>query len=46
MRGELALKYVGKKEYGNFLKCVIVKLPHKTNTGVSVYEYYNTNYEV
>ena len=36
-----------KKEYGNRSKCVIVKLPHKTTKGeISVYEYYNTRYEV
>ena len=36
-----------KKEYGNFPKSVIVKLPHQTKQeGVSVYENYNTNYEV
>lgn len=36
-----------KKEYGNRSKCVIVKLPHQTTKGeISVYEYYNTRYEV
>ena len=30
---KLITKYIGqKKEYGNFLKCVIVKIPHKTIT--------------
>lgn len=32
---------------GNRSKCVIVKLPHQTTKGeISLYEYYNTRYEV
>ncbi len=44
---KLITKFVGKKEYGNFPKCVIVKLPHQTITRRgTVYEYYNTRYEI
>ena len=30
LRDKLITKYFGQKKYGNFPKCVIVKLPHQT----------------